>query len=474
MDAAPRSGRGRATCPGDFAVPGAVQFFSGLAALGGGGGKGGKGGRQQGLAWTRRTSRTERAAALGLRCAAAGLLLGGLWAWRRAGGALIDVGPGARFQVDGPGRLVLTEGDDGRRWDSLDRHERVTWWVGKTDFEVPHQMFFTYKYNMLEKRTPPLLFRNVLRTIEAYRDFWGEPTAPVHFLDDTACRDVISRVEDQLAFGHADGIADPDCPLARGMRLADHFDAETEGMYKADLCRVAALYESGGYYFDVDIEAIEAVAVPPGVGLVTSMEYGAARLSNGRVFTPGVFQAFIAVAPKHPVLREALRLMYKHYQGSYDYMKTYHGSMTGLMGTKIFKDALDPYVLANQANVVEGKHELVKLLKEDRLTAYTKKFADVAAQRRNTVPESTLCDFFVYDPYDGRAKFFSRIVGANEHCCPTQEHPDFQLAPEGCIELAEAAREQSLEEPSRATAFRSKAGERVAGSLTGRDVHKGA
>ena len=387
---------------------------------------------------------------------------------------MIDVGPVKRFQMDGSGRLVLTESDDGRHWNSLDRHERATWWVGETDFEVPHEIFFTYKYNMLEKQTPPLLYRNVLRTIKAYREFWGEPTAPVHFLDDAACRDIISRVEDQLAFGHADGIAVPDCPLARGMQLADHFDAETEGMYKADLCRVAALYERGGYYFDVDIQVLEAVAVPPGVGLVTSIEYGKSHLRNGRVFTPGVFQAFIAVVPKHPVLREAIRLMYKHYQGSYDYKNIYHGSMTGLMGTKIFKDALDPYVLANQANVIEGSHELVKLLKEDKLKKGSNRFADVAAQRWNTIPDNDLCDFFVYDPQDGRAKFFSRIVGASEHCCPTQEHPDFNLAPEGCIELAEAAREQRLEEPSRATALRSKTGERAVISLSkGPDVRNG-
>jgi mannosyltransferase OCH1-like enzyme len=34
---------------------------------------------------------------------------------------------------------------------------------------------------------------------------------------------------------------------------------ENFGFFKGDLCRLAALYKYGGYYFDIDLEVIEPV-----------------------------------------------------------------------------------------------------------------------------------------------------------------------------------------------------------------------
>ena len=395
--------------------PGARWGGGGLLAgkappLGGGGGKGASRGGWRAEEWGRK-------ALLGaLALSAAGGVLGGLWARE-----LLNRTPRGRVALREP----LPEGLGGQAWDALDGRQRERWWVGRTEFDVPHRLIFTYSSNMLASRTPPHLYQNVLHTIAAYRKFWGEPDAPVDFLDNPACREVIERVEAQLAFGPEDGVSvEPG-----GKRLADHFDEEPVGMYKGDLCRVAALYETGGYYFDVDIDVIEPVAIPRGVGLVSVMEPGGAVLhtSENRIFTPSVFQAFIAIAPQHPVLRESMRLMYRQYQGTYDYVNDYHGCHNCNLGTKTFKDSLDAYVLANQAQIGWG-HQLVKMLKEGAL-GEVPGYGDLPM-----VQGVGACQFFVFDPQERRAKFYSRIPGATTTCCPLEDSPTMKWAPAGCRE----------------------------------------
>jgi len=312
-------------------------------------------------------------------------------------------------------------------WSTPDaEHER--WWVGRNEFDVPHRIIFTYSENMLDTRSPPHLYQNVMHTVAAYREFWREPEAPVHFLDDAACAEVIERVDARIGFGPEDGVMrGPE----HSKRLADYFWEEPIGMYKGDLCRIAALYETGGYYFDVDIDVIEPVTVPRGVGLISVMEPGGAVInidkSEARIFTPSVFQAFIAIAPEHPVLRESLRLMYRQYQGTYDYVHDYHGCHNCHFGTKTFKDSVDAYVLANQPHIGWG-HQLVQMLKEG-VVHEEPGFEDLPAVRGVGA-----CQFFVFDPQERRAKFYSRIPGASITCCPLEDSPTMKWAPAGCRE----------------------------------------
>ena len=384
-----------------------------------------------------------------------GLFLGGQWAR-----SLVPAGRLALRTKDSLGRTggdpeekknFIWQDESGEwsplgEWSTPDaEHER--WWVGRNEFDVPHRIIFTYSENMLDTRSPPHLYNNVLDTVVAYQRFWGEPDAPVHFLDDAACAEVIERVDARIGFGPEDGVMrGPE----HSKRLADYFWEESRGAYKGDLCRIAALYDLGGYYFDVDIKVLDPVVVPKGVGLVSSVEYGQAymevietegkhmwnaRKTEKRLHTPSVFQAFVAVAPEHPVLRESLRLMYQVYQGTYDYFQDRNGC-TGAceFGTKIFKDSLDPYVLANQ-QYIDWDHQLVKMLKESKLADFDEKeFADVP--RQEGIGD---CDFFVFDPQGRekhRAKFYSRVPGAGFVCCPSEGSPVLQWASEDCKKRA--------------------------------------
>jgi hypothetical protein len=92
------------------------------------------------------------------------------------------------------------------------------------------------KHNILETKDPPLLYGNVVNTMQKYRAAWGEPNAPVWFLNDADCLSAI----------HA---AKP--------ALLNYYDTEVHGSWKADICRVAALYLTGGYSFGVDMEVVQ-------------------------------------------------------------------------------------------------------------------------------------------------------------------------------------------------------------------------
>ena len=74
-------------------------------------------------------------------------------------------------------------------------------------------------------------------------------------------------------------------------------------MIRSDLCRLVMLYNSGGYYFDTDLAPLAALqrALDPRATFVT------VRTSERSLSGGGFFQAFLATAPKHPVIRRSLK-----------------------------------------------------------------------------------------------------------------------------------------------------------------------
>lgn len=131
-----------------------------------------------------------------------------------------------------------------------------------------------------------------MNTTQKYFDAWNnDDNARVEFLDDNACREAIIRAEPNLLV---------------------HFNNETKGAYKADICRAAALYNTGGYYFDVDIKVVSAVRLDPDISFSSVREEIKKNKQNFNFF-----QAFLASAPKHSVMRETLRYMLAYYEGKH-------------------------------------------------------------------------------------------------------------------------------------------------------------
>lgn len=159
---------------------------------------------------------------------------------------------------------------------------------------IPPVLIFTYHTDLLSTPKTDLtddedvaLAENVHRIISLH------PGANVRFLNDNDCLESI-RVA-----------------LGSDTNLTTYFTNEEHGMYKADICRGAALYETGGMYFDIDIEARMSLwdVIAPRTEFVTTLVH---KDSNHH---GGFFQAFIGSTLGHPILKRYLELFVLYYEG---------------------------------------------------------------------------------------------------------------------------------------------------------------
>jgi mannosyltransferase OCH1-like enzyme len=236
---------------------------------------------------------------------------------------------------------------------------------------VPSILYFTYKNNILETKEPKHFYSNVLKTITQYNESMkGE--AQVRFLDDSDCRMILQRVA-------------PD--------LLEPFDQEERGMIKADLCRTAALTETGGFYFDVDLEVIEPVTLGPDETFSSVYE----------VWNTGLFQAFLAATQRHPVLERTLELFKDYYDGSY----LVNNSAGEWLGTKATGSALRWYLTTN---MTAGQPVMLQELPPDSV-------GKIARRNHLRYPRGFHGACNVGCALDKRLYFWSRIRGS-QHCEP--------------------------------------------------------
>lgn len=236
---------------------------------------------------------------------------------------------------------------------------------------VPRHILFTYKHNILQTQRPRKAYANLMATIDAYRVAWNmTATSQPHvwFLDDVQCREAIALVEP---------------------RLVPHFDSETTGGFKADICRAAALTLRGGYYFDVDVEVVTPYVVPEPIRFCAPTSQ-----ANPETF----FQAFMAVAPQNPVVIKSLEYMLRHYDTSDD-MYCY------LLGPKCLYMAYAN--MTGHPLVPDATH--YKFLYEFRLKH---EFPNVPRQ-----PGGGLyCNYGVQDVTSKVFHFYSRFIGSSTSC----------------------------------------------------------
>lgn len=92
-----------------------------------------------------------------------------------------------------------------------------------------------------------------------------------------------------------------------GVNYANAFDSLIPGAFKCDFWRYAVLYMNGGVYLDMDIKPL----YPFRDILSDSDEFlSVADQKNGIDGTTGIYQAFIACRPKHPILLYSLNLTF--------------------------------------------------------------------------------------------------------------------------------------------------------------------
>lgn len=240
---------------------------------------------------------------------------------------------------------------------------------------IPNNILFTHYTNLvttdssdLEDSEDVALQRNVRQTIALH------PTSTVYFYTDEDCIQAI-----QKAMGE-----DEPTPLA------SYFQKESKGMYKADICRGAALYNLGGLYFDIDLQPrmnIFSVLQP------LSTEFATVTVHKDSNWKGSFFQAFIGVSPKNPIMKRYLELFIQHYNGTRRIKK-------GPLGVLLLRQAYDDL---NRQQQLTNKTVLWEEVRYDRA-----RFPDVPP----TVGARRACHFLVAIPGTSVAPFYSRVRGS--------------------------------------------------------------
>lgn len=179
---------------------------------------------------------------------------------------------------------------------------------------IPNVFIFTHAINLLtatfdyadttpreslsgEQKELLALQQNV-RNITALHHRNNYPTPQVRFLTDDDCMESIRAV-----YTH---------DTATASELIRYFAAETQGMYKADLCRGTALYQNGGVYLDVDL----GVRLNLWSVLKESTEFATVKVHHQSKYPGAFFQAFTAATPQHPVIYRYVELFVQYYRGT--------------------------------------------------------------------------------------------------------------------------------------------------------------
>ena len=242
---------------------------------------------------------------------------------------------------------------------------------------IPRKLWFTYAHNILETKEPEHFYKNVLNTINAYASFWNSSTTTsfqsdhliteVHFLNNTNCADLLNQID----------------PL-----LGEAFANESRGDFKGDLCRVAALYLYGGYYFDVDMKVIQPVDLPYHVSFSTSKAVGA----------PIFFNSFMASSSRHPILNATLRSFYEYYILRTGYCRNDTGGQ-------------DYKKMVGCCTLWDGYHATPKKERGETFIMQEVHLSDGFYPDLNS-SGFHMCDFVVHYNASHRAYFYSRIFGS--------------------------------------------------------------
>lgn len=287
----------------------------------------------------------------------------------------------------------------------------VTWedhFLTSSKNAIPRIMIFTYRTNLL--KNPPessslLFLENVVRTIRMYAQEWKKRGERVYvwFLDDEECLQVIRLVEPELVF---------------------YYKNETRGDYKGDICRGVALYLTGGYYFDVDMEAIVPVQIPEKATIsVASSENG-------------YFNSYLVAAPQCPVIRDYLRILLhyyrrQHYPERQQELKSFYKRIPPA------QSAIDLMVEKGLIGVwaLEGAVVYHKSIPSNNVTFHVLKetnLQDPQIQRQfyprvqfQKDAEGGCCNYVIEDPEKRQAYFFARFIGAKYTCDHIHAHRRF-------------------------------------------------
>jgi hypothetical protein len=129
-----------------------------------------------------------------------------------------------------------------------------------------------------------------------------------------------------------------------GVNYVNAFDSLIPGAFKCDFWRYAVLYVNGGVYLDMDLRPMYRLGE---ILNLTDTFVSCCDRETSINFIPGIYQAFIACKPKHPILLQALQIAYVN-------ISTRRISVNTL-------DITGPTVMANAFNLYFNKKAYEKI-----------------------------------------------------------------------------------------------------------------
>jgi Glycosyltransferase sugar-binding region containing DXD motif len=253
---------------------------------------------------------------------------------------------------------------------NIDHASFITSSIGQPSHQkIPRILIFTHHINLLTKNLshPSVSLTNAtvnavaaelqvlqdnVHSIVALHQEGGlqnsntiDPTA-VRFLTDEDCIQSIrqwalmSHQAEHAAMGIVE--VEDDDPNAIAEELIYHFQNEPMGMFKADLCRGVALYETGGIYMDVDL----GVRMNLFSILQPESEFTTIQVHPQSMYPGAFFQAMIAVTPQHDVIHRYIHLFLQHYRNQ--------TQVNGPLGVLLLRRAYDE-ILHEQKAALYGE-----------------------------------------------------------------------------------------------------------------------
>jgi hypothetical protein len=228
---------------------------------------------------------------------------------------------------------------------------------------IPHRMIVVdTRFTSIDQFPEPHL-SNVKNTIEVYRKHWGG-SLDVVFVGGEACEEAIAQAN---------------------FRLLKYYYIEKQGPYKSDLCRYAILFLNGGYYFDNDMIAVKPVQVPPTTTFVSPLQLGGGK--------GALFNSFIAVTPRHPIMNRTFEYALRYYQRQVKY---------GIMGTEVLFHA-------HKSTVQDVGQEVARTFDTSLAEIYLTEEKHPDFPRLDGV--GCCCDVVVHNQTTGEIYFYSHLVG---------------------------------------------------------------
>lgn len=215
--------------------------------------------------------------------------------------------------------------------------------------KIPNVLIFTHYQNLLlenevansytttttgseEELELLALQKNVRAIIAMHRN------ATVRFLTDVDCEQSIRNT------------------LGDDTKLVQYFQSEKHGMYKSDICRGAALWETGGLYFDVDLGA----RMPLWTVLGPFTSFVTVNVHERSKQRPGFFQAFMGAVPNHPIMKRYLELFVVYYEGNLKLeTRLLPDKEKHMLGVRILRIAYDEIVAEEEKALKDGRHAAI-------------------------------------------------------------------------------------------------------------------